>query len=252
MVTDRPNVFFIPGKSGKNMDVWVDQTKTKGREAWGTRAIFWIIIGDPKIDGFDSFNMWMRSIWKRKKYRTVSNGWELIGDWRWKKNSEGIVRNYGEHKDEEWGSKKEKGKISGYVPFDEVGNLEIIFTVEGDFRNIETGETKTFGFEVWIDGILDLQTGLAKVSDTILLDEDIEPEIDDIDPDPEPDPDPQPDPEPDPTPEPEPVKPEPEKPEIKKSTIGQWIDGAIAWFMRKWWIWLLLGIGSFVLHIVRC
>ena len=54
--------------------------------------------------------------------------------------------------------------------------------------------------------------------------------------------------------DPEPDDPEPDKPEeveVEKSTIGQWIDGAIAWFMRKWWIWLLLGLGSFVLHIVR-
>ena len=54
--------------------------------------------------------------------------------------------------------------------------------------------------------------------------------------------------------DPEPDDPEPDKPEeveVKKSTVGQWIDGAIAWFMRKWWIWLLLGLGSFVLHMVR-
>lgn len=55
--------------------------------------------------------------------------------------------------------------------------------------------------------------------------------------------------------DPEPDDPEPDKPEeveVEKSTIGQWIDETIAWFMRKWWIWLGLGVISIIVHIVRC
>jgi hypothetical protein len=203
--------------------IWGNYNKNQNMQSWGTAI----------KDNRNAYTF--KAIYWAKIIK--SNGWSLNGVWKWNVDFVKFHLGTGTDKDETWGNYKEKRKLGGYVYADEVDELKMIFTAKAEFE--KDGVVKEFGWQREIMGIDDAITGKAIESTTLSLNDDEE--EDDIEPDPEPEP------------EPEPDDTDTQEVEVdEKLTIGEWINKTIAWFKSKWWIWILVAVLLFILHIVRC
>ena len=152
-MSDRPEVNFVWGKTGENMQSWTSATKN-GKSAYSCRGIYWAKV-------------------------IKSNGWSLNGNWKWSVNTVGFYVN--NEADETWGDNLEKRKVGGYIYADEIGEFKMIFTGRASFE--KDGVIKEFGWQREIIGIDNVSTGKAVESATMPLDDDEEDDDDEDDDD---------------------------------------------------------------------